>query len=121
LDKKVTADEYIYMEIQKDMYGLPQAGIIAQELLEKRLAKHGYTQSKIILGFWKHTRKQICFTLVVDNFAVKYMMEQDAEHLISTQKQTMTLQSIKQQKNQSNSQSNGTSKIKKSTHPCQGI
>ena len=29
------------------MYHLPQAGIVAQELLEERLAKHGYRQSKI--------------------------------------------------------------------------
>ncbi len=30
---------YVYCEITKGMYGLPQAGIIAQELLAKRLAK----------------------------------------------------------------------------------
>ena len=29
LDQKVTTDGYIYTEIQKGMYGLPQAGIIA--------------------------------------------------------------------------------------------
>jgi hypothetical protein len=32
---------YVYCEITKGMYGLPQAGIIAQELLAERLAKHG--------------------------------------------------------------------------------
>lgn len=41
---------YVYSLIQKGMYGLPQAGIIAQELLAERLAKHGYHQSKIIPG-----------------------------------------------------------------------
>ncbi len=30
-----TPDGYVYFEIQKKMYGLPQAGIIAQQLLEK--------------------------------------------------------------------------------------
>ncbi len=87
LDEKVTTDGYIYTEIQKGMYGLPQAGIIAQELLADRLAKHGYTQSKIIPGFWKHATKPICFTLVVNDFAVKYTWEQDAEHLISALKE----------------------------------
>ena len=29
---------YIYMEIQKGMYGLPQAGILANKLLKERLA-----------------------------------------------------------------------------------
>jgi hypothetical protein len=41
-----TEDRYIYYEIQKGMYGLPQVGMIAQELLQERLAKVGYHQSK---------------------------------------------------------------------------
>ncbi len=32
-----THNGYIYCKIQKGMYGLPQAGIIAQQLLKKRL------------------------------------------------------------------------------------
>jgi hypothetical protein len=39
-----TPDGYVHCEIRKGMYGLPQAGIIAQELLAKRLKKHGYSQ-----------------------------------------------------------------------------
>ena len=31
---KVTKDGYIYVKIHKGMYGLPQSGILAQELLE---------------------------------------------------------------------------------------
>ena len=31
----VSSDEYVYCEIRKGMYGFPQAGIIAQELLVK--------------------------------------------------------------------------------------
>jgi hypothetical protein len=30
------------MKICKGMYGLPQAGILANKLLKKRLAKHAY-------------------------------------------------------------------------------
>jgi hypothetical protein len=36
-----TANGFVYCEIRKGMYGLPQAGIIAQQLLETRLAAHG--------------------------------------------------------------------------------
>jgi hypothetical protein len=36
------------------MYGLPQAGIIAQELLKEQLQKAGYTQTKLTPGYWKH-------------------------------------------------------------------
>jgi hypothetical protein len=64
------------------MYGLLQSGIIAQELLKKQLVEYGYHQSKIINGFWKHKTRPTCFTLIVDNFAVKYLNNEDTEHLI---------------------------------------
>jgi hypothetical protein len=64
------------------MYGLPQVGIIAQELLQERLAKVGYHQSKIIPGLWTHKTRKICLTLVVDNFAIKCTKLEDAQHLI---------------------------------------
>ncbi len=32
---------YVYMEICKGMYGLPQAGILVNKLLKKHLANHG--------------------------------------------------------------------------------
>ncbi len=84
LQELATADEYVYCEVTKGMYGLPQAGIIAQELLEKRLGEHGYYQSKIINGLWKHKTRPICFCLVVDDFSVKYVNRADADHLINT-------------------------------------
>jgi hypothetical protein len=77
----VTQDGCVYSEITQGMYGLHQAGIIVQELLEKQLAEYGYHQSKTINGFWKHKTRPICFTLVVDNFAVKYANKKDTEHL----------------------------------------
>ena len=38
LMSKAMADRNIYVEVRKRMYGLPQAGLVAQELLEKRLS-----------------------------------------------------------------------------------
>ncbi len=53
--REITAEDgYVYCKIRNGMYGLPQAGIIAQELLTNRLAKHCYHQSKIITGLWTH-------------------------------------------------------------------
>ncbi len=46
----VIPDGYVYCEIQKGMYGLPQARIIAQQLLEKWLQKHEYHQSTTTPG-----------------------------------------------------------------------
>ena len=73
------------------MYGLPQVGIIAQDLLQARLAKGGYHQSKIIPGLWTHETRKTCFALVVDNFAIKYTSMEDAHHLIDTLKQDDTI------------------------------
>ena len=79
-----TPDGYVYCEIRKGMYGLPQAGIIAQELLAKRLKEHGYSQSKTTPSLWKHEWHPIIFSLVVDDFGVKYVGEEHAEHLLKT-------------------------------------
>ncbi len=65
------------------MYGLPQAGILAQELLEQRLNKHGYHQSPITPGLWQHDYRPISFTLCVDDFSIKYVGRKHAEHLTS--------------------------------------
>jgi hypothetical protein len=63
------------------MYSLPQAGLLAKKLLEKRLNKHGYRQSKLVPGLWKHDTRPIQFTLVVDDFGVKYVGKEHAQHL----------------------------------------
>ncbi len=69
------------------MYGLPQAGIIAQQLLEKNLEEHGYHQSATTPGLWTHKNRPISFTLVVDNFGVKYVGEENAKHLLNAVRQ----------------------------------
>jgi hypothetical protein len=63
------------------MYGLPQAGILAQELLKKCLIKHCYPQSPITPGLWQQTFCPISFTLCVDNFGIKYIGREHVEHL----------------------------------------
>jgi hypothetical protein len=39
---ELAQDRKVNIEIQKGMYGLPQAGILANELLQRNLAKDGY-------------------------------------------------------------------------------
>jgi hypothetical protein len=65
------------------MYGLLQAGILAQELLEQRLNTHGYCQSPITPGLWQHNYWPISFTLCVDDFGIKYVGREHAKHLAS--------------------------------------
>ena len=91
LQNKETKYGYIYLEIQRGMYGLPQAGILTQKLLEKRLNAKGYRHIKICPGFWKHDWRPVCFSLCVDDFGVKYVGRQHAEHLIVTLKEDYTI------------------------------
>ena len=42
LKNKVHSDGSVFIAIQKGMYGLPQAGMLANKLLKCRLAKHRY-------------------------------------------------------------------------------
>jgi hypothetical protein len=78
---------YVYIEIQKGMYGLPQAGLLANQLLAKRLAKFGYYQATHTHGLWKHTWRPIQFTLVVDDFGVMYVGKEHADHLADALRQ----------------------------------
>ena len=69
------------------MYGLPQAGILANKLLKQRLAKHGYYECKHTPGLWKHRWRPITFVLVVDDYGVKYHGRKHALHLAAALKQ----------------------------------
>ena len=74
---------FIYMCIQKGMYGLPAAGILANKLLKSRLAKKGYFELPHTPGLWKHISRPISFTIVVDNFGINYEGREHANHLLA--------------------------------------
>jgi hypothetical protein len=86
LTSKVNHNGNVHCEVWQGMYGLPQAGIIVQELLKERLKKAGYTQSKNAPSYWKHEWRPISFTLIVDDFGVKYIGKEHIMHLISVLK-----------------------------------
>ena len=46
LKEKAMSDGYVYAEVRKGVYGLLQVGILAQQLLEKRLNEEDCFQSK---------------------------------------------------------------------------
>ena len=79
-----TQEGYIYCEIQKGMYRLPQAGIIDQQLLYECLQKDGCHQSKNTPGLWQRDTCPISFSLVVNNFRVKHVGKENAQHLADT-------------------------------------
>ena len=57
----------MHVEIRKGMYGLPKNGLLAHELLDIHLNKHGYHQSKQTPDLWSHKTMQTQFALVVNN------------------------------------------------------
>ena len=74
---------YVYMKIIRGIYGLPQSGVLANKLLKKRLEEHDYYEVDHTPGLFTHKTRPIWFTLVVDDFGVKYVGKQHAEHLMS--------------------------------------
>ena len=71
------------MSESKKVYGSVQAGIIEHEELNINLETYGYTPEQIKQGLWTHQDRDINFTLVVDNFVIKYRDKNDADHLIA--------------------------------------
>ena len=50
--------------------------------LHKRLTPNRYYECKQTPGLWQHHTRPISFTLVVDDFGVKYIQRSDVNHLI---------------------------------------
>jgi hypothetical protein len=90
---ELAQDGNVYIEIQKGMYGLPQAGILANELLQRNLAKDGYRPTQHTHGLWKHDTRPISFLLVVDDFGVKYVGHEHADHLMACIKKNYNISS----------------------------
>ena len=84
-------NDHVMAEVRKGMYGLPQAGILAYQRLVKHLNSHGYFATANTPGLFRHRTRPVTFTLVVDDFGVKYVGDQHAQHLIDTLKSLYTI------------------------------
>lgn len=73
----------VLVEISKGMYGLAQAGRLAQDRLFEHLALHGFIQSTHTDCLFRHKTRNIAFALVVDDFAIKCHNIADAEYFFS--------------------------------------
>ena len=67
---------YMYAAIVKTMPGLPQSGWLSQTRLIDHLGSGGYRQTSTPMLF-RHEERDIDFTLVVDDFGVKYKLDAD--------------------------------------------
>jgi hypothetical protein len=89
--KPLIKNGLLLVEIRKGMYGLPQAGRLAYIKLAKHLATHGYIPTNHTPGLFKHLTRPIQFSLVVDDFGIKYIGKENALHLINCLKQEYPL------------------------------
>ncbi len=71
--------------------GLPQAGILANKRLRRKLDPFGYFEHANTPGLWSHRSCPISITLVVDDIGVKYVSKTDVDHLVASIKSTYTL------------------------------
>ena len=78
----LVVDGFVYARINKAWYGLKQGGKIAHDDLVEHLKKHGYVRSGTTDGLFKHITRDISFTLVVDDFGIKYLRDEDVDHLL---------------------------------------
>ena len=89
--KIVNNQGYVYVKIFKGMYGLKQAVIIAHRALIHHLAPFGYHPARHTPGLCQHETRDTIFTLVVDDFSIKYTSLDNAQHLIHALKEKYTI------------------------------
>ena len=73
----------MYLEICRTIYGLSQAGILANKQLREKFLPAGYYGVTHTPGLWRHVTRPIKSTLVVDDFGIKYEGKKHLGHLIA--------------------------------------
>ena len=68
MDKQING--FLYVRVEKGMYGIFQTGIIAHTALKEHLRPFRYETAPITPGLWRHNKNGITFTLVVNNFGI---------------------------------------------------
>ena len=69
--KYLVVDGFVYIRIEKGMYGLEQAAILANQQLQTNLAKEGYYPMPGTSGLWKHHTRRTKIVLCIDDFSIE--------------------------------------------------
>ncbi|KAL7479066.1 hypothetical protein ACHAW6_004815 [Cyclotella cf. meneghiniana] len=78
---KLESHRWINVCINLGMYGLPQAGILANKVLTKQLSKAGCYQYQFTPGLWQHVWRPLTFCLEFDDFGIITVGITHAKHL----------------------------------------
>jgi hypothetical protein len=84
-------DGFVFLEIRWAVWGLPEAGNLANKLLRMQLAPYGYYECMNTPSLWKYATQSLAFSLVVDDFGIKYVGKEHANHLITCLKENCKL------------------------------
>jgi hypothetical protein len=76
---------FVYFEIRRCMYGLPQAGRLSQIRLIEHLGRPSWLHTNPNTPcLFRHRTRDIIFSLVVDDFGVRYGTQSDIDNLEHT-------------------------------------
>ena len=84
--QKVSTQRFCIYGNPKRHVLLPQAGKISNDKLKLHLAKFWYELAPITPGLWRHQTRPLQFSLVVDDFWIKYKRQEDITHLLGALK-----------------------------------
>ena len=84
--REAAQNGWIYFQILRGCYGLPQSGRLANKLLRTCLEKVGYYEAAPTPGLWCHKWRPIQFFLLVNNFCIEYVGKEHFLHLLKTLK-----------------------------------
>jgi hypothetical protein len=79
--KALSINGWVHIEIRKGMYGLKQAGLLANHILQNSLAPFGYYPARPKTCLWLHKTIPVVSSLIVDDFTVKYVGNKNAARL----------------------------------------
>ena len=73
---------WIYFDILRGCYDLPQSDRLTNDQLHTRLDNAGYYESATTTGLWRHKWRPIKFVLIVDDFVIKYVRKQHTLYIL---------------------------------------
>ncbi len=72
---------FLFCDVLKPDPGIPQSGLLSQLHLVALLTQHGFSETSTPMLFRHHTHST-AFTLVVDDFLVRYSHLSELDHLV---------------------------------------
>ena len=78
--REIVENGKVVMEVSSTIYGLKEAGKLSQDRLVAHLSEYGYKQCRFTPCLFIHESNGAAFTLVVDDFLVKFQNQTAADH-----------------------------------------